>query len=603
MSGDGGGSFQHLSDEIGGGGGGGSGSGNNDNNNHGLSTNSSSSLTSGRTKISSSSSRATIANTTSNIHSDATITTERSPLLLPSSDGWSNEEAPPPRHAITATPTTTTTTSTTTAAAATTTTTTTAAITTNIAAETLGHAAYMWLYQCLPVVAATLCRVGLYTIDTAYLGHLSTSSLAGSSMAGVMVNVVFAAVSGAASCLNPLGSQAWGAGNYKLLGIWLQISVLVTSLLCLPGALLFALTDDLLRPFVSDRATVQAAGLFARWSILSLWPAMMYCAVRQFFQVQGILMPATLVSLVATGVNIGFNQLFIFGTGSGSGSSFGRGLGFVGSPLATASTFVFQLATFLLWTCTLRRLHIPAWPGWSRRHITWTRLKRYLQFALPAVATQVLDEAAYQGIMLMAGRLGATDVGAMAVCNNAFAVVWAFTWGGALATEICVGSALGAGRPWVALRDARLGFFATLLLVSIPAGTTVFLGGDVALPFTNDAAIRTRVDELTPLLAGCFWAHSAKMVLGQTLEGVGRPRALAVTVGVGSWVVTLPLAYVFCFVLEFGLPGLWAAPLIGEASQALILFILLLRTSWLKMAVAARKRAEVGASSPTVQCD
>ncbi|GLD99642.1 hypothetical protein PINS_up008368 [Pythium insidiosum] len=79
------------------------------------------------------------------------------------------------------------------------------------------------LNMALQVSLSTFARIALTSIDSAFLGHLGTSALAASSLAGVWTNVPLSAVWAGASALITLCGQAWGARNGELTGIWLQM--------------------------------------------------------------------------------------------------------------------------------------------------------------------------------------------------------------------------------------------------------------------------------------------------------------------------------------------------------------------------------------------
>lgn len=60
-------------------------------------------------------------------------------------------------------------------------------------------------------------------------------------------------------------------------------------------------------------------------------------------QAQNIVLPGTIVAVCAIPLNVGFNQLFIYGVGSW------KGLGFVGSPIASTMTATVQLLLYYLY--------------------------------------------------------------------------------------------------------------------------------------------------------------------------------------------------------------------------------------------------------------
>ena len=155
---------------------------------------------------------------------------------------------------------------------------------------------------------------------------------------------------GCAVVLNTLVGQAYGAKNYQLCGTWLHMSVVLLTILTIPVVVYYFYVESLVAFMTDDPEVIRLAGKFARWCSLSAWPQVVYCAIRQFYQAQEIVMPSTVVSALSVGVNVGFNYLFIYGFGSW------EGLGFIGSPLATAAAFVFQVSIVICCICHLLSL-------------------------------------------------------------------------------------------------------------------------------------------------------------------------------------------------------------------------------------------------------
>jgi Na+-driven multidrug efflux pump len=65
-------------------------------------------------------------------------------------------------------------------------------------------------------------------------------------------------------------------------------------------------------------------------------------ALDAYLQTQEVVVPQMLIALLFVGVNLGLNWLLVHG-----GGHFG-GLGFIGSPIATSLSTVFQLVALLI---------------------------------------------------------------------------------------------------------------------------------------------------------------------------------------------------------------------------------------------------------------
>lgn len=86
-----------------------------------------------------------------------------------------------------------------------------------------------------PSAVMLLARIGMGLTDTCIVGHLSTEYLAAASYAQIWINVTTSFIyQGLGGGVNTLCSQAFGAGNYPLVGIWLQLAVIASLAASIP---------------------------------------------------------------------------------------------------------------------------------------------------------------------------------------------------------------------------------------------------------------------------------------------------------------------------------------------------------------------------------
>merc|ERR1719273_2363918 len=118
-----------------------------------------------------------------------------------------------------------------------------------------------------------------------------------------------------------------------------------------------------------DAEVVEYSKKFAHFAVLWLWTNAMLSAIRLFHQSLEIVTPFTCISTIAIVLNIAGNQLWIHGFRA---HLFGHdvnieGLGFIGSPLATSSSFLLQLTMCFVWCFVIRKYYIvhETWSGWS----------------------------------------------------------------------------------------------------------------------------------------------------------------------------------------------------------------------------------------------
>lgn len=106
----------------------------------------------------------------------------------------------------------------------------------------------------VPTFVARLAWIGMKTTDTALLGHSGTVFLTASSLSdfwtsasGVFLNDTL---------LGSLCGQAYGAKNYDLVGIWLQVSLTVFSWVLIPVVIMWLSTAPILHMAVGTDVEV-----------------------------------------------------------------------------------------------------------------------------------------------------------------------------------------------------------------------------------------------------------------------------------------------------------------------------------------------------------
>ena len=246
-----------------------------------------------------------------------------------------------------------------------------------------------------PVAFATLARLAIYTTDTAFVGHIGTDQLSGVTLAQSWTQFLAVIVWSSAYALNSICSQAVGAGNPKLAGNWLQLSVALCTLLSVPVCAAYFFTEPVVKLIAPEQEDVAGYGQrFNSLAVLFFWPTVMYMALRQFFQAVQIVLPATIVSAATIGVNVGLNALLVNGVGEWGG------MGLEGSPIATLVSMLFQLGSFLCFTVLWKKYHAPFWGGWTRESFRKDRVTKFLKLVVPMTIGSAIENWQVDGVVL-----------------------------------------------------------------------------------------------------------------------------------------------------------------------------------------------------------
>ncbi|KAF0753659.1 hypothetical protein AaE_005633, partial [Aphanomyces astaci] len=147
--------------------------------------------------------------------------------------------------------------------------------------------------------------------DAAFQGHIGTKQLAGVTLAGVYMGVPSAFIQNAIPSISTLCSQAYGAGNNTLVGVWLQTCIVFSIVGTIPVMVYYMFVGHIIALTLDDPEAVGYGQKFAMVMSLALIPQYLYGCLTTYFAAQGVIMPATVCSGITVVLNIVFNQVFI----------------------------------------------------------------------------------------------------------------------------------------------------------------------------------------------------------------------------------------------------------------------------------------------------
>ena len=265
-----------------------------------------------------------------------------------------------------------------------------------------------------PIFLAMLSWLGMKTTDTALLGHVSADALAAAALSDLWTMCSAVLIQG--RVLGILVGGAVGAGNPKLAGIYLQVSLLVLSIIAVPVVIAWNVTQQVWTAFGSDPDISADAGYYARVLSLSIPGLVAFGQVSQFFSAQRIMHPEVNSSLIALGLNLVFGLIFVLGIPFPN-----FGFGFVACPIVTTSMVYVQMSVLYVVYIRIQRLHSACWGGWSSKEMTKERIQTFCGLYFPSALGTASDFWRVAVIGAVAAKLGEVQV---AVFNTSYRIMW-----------------------------------------------------------------------------------------------------------------------------------------------------------------------------------
>ncbi|KAL6197574.1 hypothetical protein ACLB2K_033182 [Fragaria x ananassa] len=219
-----------------------------------------------------------------------------------------------------------------------------------------------------PMVITDLIRYSRSIISMLFLGRLGDSELSAGPLAIAYANITgYSVLSGLALGMEPLCSQAFGAGRPKLLSVTLHRCVLFL-LLCslLPISSLWFNISNILTYVVQDPKITSMAHTYLMFSLPDLFTNSLIHPIRIYLRAQGITHPVTLASFAGTCLHLPMNFLLV--------TKLQLGVAGVAAASAASNFLTLVVAVVYIWA---RGLHVPTWTAPSPECLTgWGPLLR-----------------------------------------------------------------------------------------------------------------------------------------------------------------------------------------------------------------------------------
>lgn len=401
-----------------------------------------------------------------------------------------------------------------------------------------------------PIVATQLGAMMMGVVDMIMVGGLGSDALAAAALGGVWTMGTLIIGMGVTLGMDPLLTQAHGAGDGREVGLTLQRGLVVALLASVPTMLLWLWTGPAL--ILAGQSPVLAA--MAHDYVVAQLPSAVgflgFTVLRSYLQGRSIVAPALWITLLANIINAGLNWILIFGE-----LGF-PALGLTGAGVATGVTRVlmFVALALLIWRTGL---HHGAWQPWTRAAFAPAGLRAIALLGIPVGLQLGLEMWAFQAATLFAGWLGEVELAAHTIVLNLASLAFMVPLGISMAAVTRVGNLLGAGDRSGAQRASwiALGMGAGVMCVS----SVSFIALRWVLPraYTADPAVLVAAASLLPIAAAFQLFDGMQVVGGGILRGMGRTRPAAWFNLLGYYVLGLPLALYLAFETSMGVAGIW----------------------------------------------
>ena len=417
----------------------------------------------------------------------------------------------------------------------------------------------------IPIVIGQLGMIVLGFADTLMIGHHSTEELAAASFVNNMFNLVIIFATGFSYGLTPIVGSLFGSGEQKAVGRTLKNALWANGLI---GILLTAIMGILYLNIHRLGQPEELLPLMRPYFIVllvSLIFVMLFNAFKQF--TDGITDTKTGMWLLIGGnaLNILGNWVLIYG-------HFGfPEMGLLGAGIATLASRIAMPVAFVGIFLTAKRYHIYK-VGFQEGGLNRKDFIQLNKLGWPVGLQMGMETASFSLATIMVGWLGAMALAAHQVMLTIGQLGFMMYYGMAAAVAVRVSNFHGQ-KDTVAVRHAANAGFHIILTMAVCVAIPLFLlRNEIGGWFTESHEVTLMVASLIVPFIIYQFGDGMQCNYSNALRGIADVKPVMYIAFIAYFIISLPAGYLFGFVFDWGLTGIWFSFLFGLTSAGLMFY-------------------------------
>lgn len=355
-----------------------------------------------------------------------------------------------------------------------------------------------------------------------------------------------------------------------------QVAAMQAIYICLAVSVLVSFvgiffSEDVLRIMGASETLIKNNSGYTKWMFTGNITIMLLFAVNGVFRGAGDASIAMRSLLLANGLNIVLDPIFIFGLGPIP--AFGVEGAAIATNIGRGTGVLFQLY-HLFKGKSIIRLH------GETTIIKWDIISRLLKVSAGGTGQFLIGSASWIFLVRILSDFGSTSVAGYTIAIRVIVFAILPAWGMANAAATLVGQNLGAGHPDRAEKSVwRTAFLNMCFLAFI---TLIFftLADPIIHLFTTDEEVLKNGIHCLRIVSVGYIFYAYGMVVGQSFNGAGDTRTPTLISFFGFWVLQIPLAYVLANWLDAGTSGVFSAIPIAESCMAVASIMIFRQGKW-----------------------
>ncbi len=386
--------------------------------------------------------------------------------------------------------------------------------------------------------------------DTFMIGHYGVRELAAASFVNNLTMILVLAGLGFSLGLTPLVSNAESKGDRRGVGALLRAGLKLSSLFAAAMAAILAILylnlgrmgqPEELLPMIRSYYIVVAISILATY---------FFNTFKQF--TDGTMRPTVSMVIIITSnlLNIAGNYVLIYGK-----CGFPE-LGLLGAGISTLFARIFTVAAMAAYFFLDRRL-AKYREGFRAACGDKGAMSRIARLGAPISGQMAMETASFSVIVIIVGWLGTTALAAHQVMTTISQICYMMYIAVGSGAAILISSLNGQGLAKEVNMTARTAYAMTLALTVVCSGIVLAAIRPLSALFTDSPeVISLAVTLVLPFILYQF-GDGMQICFSNCLRGIQQVRLILPIAFTAYLLVSIPCSYLFGFVLDFGLKGIW----------------------------------------------
>ena len=418
----------------------------------------------------------------------------------------------------------------------------------------------------IPIVIGQLGMIVLGFADTLMIGHHGTEDLAAASFVNNMFNLAIIFATGFSYGLTPIVGSLFGNNQKTAVGRTLKNALWAngfvgTLLILAMGVLYFNLhrlgQPEELLPLIRPYYLIL---------LVSLVFVMLFNAFKQF--ADGITDTQTPMWLLIGGnaLNILGNWVLIYGN-----IGFPE-LGLLGAGIATSASRILMLIAFVVLFLTAKRYR-PYKEGFLQGRLNKADFLQLNKLGWPVGLQMGMETASFSLATIMVGWLGATALAAHQVMLTIGQLGYMIYYGMAAAVAVRVSNFRGQNDQTGVRHSANAGFHLILAMAVCLSIPLFLLRNEIGGWFTDNDEVTFMVASLILPFIIYQFGDGMQCNYSNALRGIADVKPAMYIAFIAYFIISLPAGYLFGFIFDWGLTGIWLSFPFGLTSAGLMFWI------------------------------